>query len=385
MHRLKITDLSRGGAGIARLETGQVVFVPLTAPGDIIDVEIIETKKNFHQGKLVQIVEPSPLRINPPCPVFSECGGCTWQHLPDSLQWQTKVKGLAHSLSRTGIKDLPEVEEFPAKNTYFYRNRIQLRGTVLPDRSVELGFYKRGTHDVVAISDCKIARPEINEAIQQIRKAGTERAPKRLGEFKVEIEVDDQGVVREAFNRKHGAFGFRQVNTEQNQILRKWVVDKTSESVPSEIRSKTVLLDLYGGTGNLSQDLSPRFYRTEIVDVGAPRSVAAENVGTHPMAVSNWLRSQNFEADRPIMIISDPPRTGWAEDLNELYPHLKVWLEKGLLLGLIVVGCDADSFSRDIARLLQKGLELRSLGAIDLFPQTPHLESLALLRPPALT
>src|SRR4051812_46602980 len=95
---LRITDLSRGGAGVSRDPSGRVVFVPYSAPGDLVRVRIVEAEKRYAQGEILEILEPSVERQVPPCPVFGKCGGCQWQHLPYSLQWSTKSKGLLHAL-----------------------------------------------------------------------------------------------------------------------------------------------------------------------------------------------------------------------------------------------------------------------------------------------
>src|SRR4051812_26561964 len=99
---LKIQDLARGGAGVSRDESGRVIFVPYTAPGDVVRVRITEEKKNYAQGELLEVVEPSSIRQKAPCPVFGRCGGCQWQHLPYELQFRTKLQGVVHALSRVG-------------------------------------------------------------------------------------------------------------------------------------------------------------------------------------------------------------------------------------------------------------------------------------------
>src|SRR4051812_16815630 len=93
---VRITDLSRGGAGVSRDESGRVVFVPYSAPGDLVRVRIVETDKRYSQGEILEILEPSSDRQTPPCPAFGKCGGCQWQHLPYSLQWDTKANGILH-------------------------------------------------------------------------------------------------------------------------------------------------------------------------------------------------------------------------------------------------------------------------------------------------
>src|SRR5690349_20214142 len=118
---LIIQDLARGGAGVARDASGRVIFVPYSAPGDRVRVRITESKKNYAQAELIELLEPSSLRQQPPCPVFGRCGGCQWQHLPYSLQWETKVKGVLHALGRVQVEPPARLEELAAERIWEYR------------------------------------------------------------------------------------------------------------------------------------------------------------------------------------------------------------------------------------------------------------------------
>lgn len=361
---LDITDLSRGGAGVARLPDGRAVFVPLTLPGDRVQVRIVRTEKRYAQAEVVEWLEKSPHRAEPRCRVFGQCGGCLWQHVPYDLQWKTKKSGVLHALSRVGIP-APDggIEELPAERAWEYRNRIQLRC----DEEGRLGFYARGSHTVVEIERCEIARPEINAVLPGIREKGS-ATPKP---FKVELEVLESGKVRESWNAKHAAAGFRQVHDEQNEKLRAWIA--------RSIDSGRTLLDLYGGSGNLSLGLASRMAAIECVDTGSPAirpEGTPENYRFHRAPVLPWLRRR--KDPRPgggLSVILDPPREGLGEDGPEIARILEA-------LGAdeaIFVGCDADSWARDLSRFVRRGWKVRSLGVLDLFPQTPHVEALARL------
>ena len=137
---VRVTDLASGGSGIARDETGRVLFIPLSAPGDLLKVRVTEAQRRYAEAEIVEIIEPSPERVKPPCPVFGRCGGCSWQHIPYALQWKTKARGLEHTLGRRQIALPGPLEEFPAERIWEYRNRVQLRG-----QGTELGFLQRGS------------------------------------------------------------------------------------------------------------------------------------------------------------------------------------------------------------------------------------------------
>lgn len=363
---ITIHDLSRGGSGVARLSSGEVVFVPFTAPGDRARIRILEREKNYCQGKLLEIIEPSPLRTLPPCPHFMRCGGCSWQHLPYPLQFETKKKGLLHALGRAGIdaSSVP-VDELPADAPYGYRNRIQLHGK--GDRR-ELGFFEPGTKTIVDLDRCEIADPKINSRIPSLREQGFAEFQ---GDFKLEIDVSPAGEVRSAWNMKNAAFGFRQVNDRQNLKLRDWI--------RTHLRAADLLLDLYGGNGNLSTGLADRFGAVECTDIFTPKSRPEglpANFSFCRMDVDRWAATPWPEdsAGKTVSVISDPPREGMNRTLDPVLQKLA----SREVAGFILVGCEVDAFTRDTRRILKKGFRLERLAVLDLFPQTPHLESLAL-------
>ena len=366
---LEITALSRSGAGVGRDAGGRVVFVPFTAPGDSVRVEVISEEKRYAEARLLEVVKPSEQRAVPPCPVFGRCGGCEWQHLPYETQWETKKGGVVHALSRVGVsaEGLP-LHELPADRIWEYRNRVQLRGF-----RDELGFYARRSKQIVPIEKCYIARPELNERLGEVKEAGRGR-PR---EYKVELEVFPGGEVTEAWNAGHSAQGFRQVHDEQNEKLRGWVRDS--------LAGGPVLLDLYGGRGNLSSGLESKYPEIHCVDIGSHRENPPETPAGyqfHRSPVLPWLR-QNAEwlAKAPVIdAILDPPREGLGPDLAAI-----VEIFRGLpLRRLLMVGCDADSWARAVSRLDHYGWKVASVGALDFFPQTHHVEALAMLERPPL-
>ncbi|MGE3260955.1 MAG: class I SAM-dependent RNA methyltransferase [Bacteriovoracia bacterium] len=363
---LEITDLSRSGAGVGRDASGRVIFVPFTAPGDQVRVEIDAEEKNYAEASLLEIVRPSLQRAIPPCPVFGKCGGCEWQHLPYELQWATKKKGVEHSLARVSvdIKNIPW-EEFPADRIWEYRNRIQLRG-----QQNEIGFYARKSKQLVPIEKCYIARPELNALIPEVREEGKSR----VREYKVELETFPDGKTTKAWNAGHSAQGFRQVHDEQNNKLKAWV--------SSHLEGGETLLDLYGGSGNLSLEIASRFRTTLCVDVSSPiqrPEGTPDNYFFQRSPVLPWLRREEKRLRAEcgeIQVIVDPPREGFGTDLAAIVELLKSLGVKKILS----VGCDADSWARSLHRFLKHGWELESLGALDFFPQTHHIEALAVLK-----
>src|ERR1035437_6127812 len=298
---LEITDLSRGGSGVARFD-GQVIFVPLTVTGDRVQAEVVETKKKYLKARLIQVLRPSPERREPKCPAFGRCGGCEWQHVSYDLQWQTKYRGVAHTLKRVGI-EVKHIDALPAERIWEYRNRIQLRG-----EGRALGYLMRGSKTLVPVDRCDIARPELNASWEKLRAGGE----KCKGPFKVEVEISPNGQVKEHWNSSHAAGGFHQVHDEQNQKMQQWISD--------HIESGQVLYDLFGGAGNLSLLLAPRMKAVHCVDLSSPvEAPAPANFHFHRSSVLRWLLSQGAKkSTAPATAILDPPREGLGDDCNEI-------------------------------------------------------------------
>jgi 23S rRNA (uracil1939-C5)-methyltransferase len=361
---LEITGLSRSGSGVGRDASGRVIFVPFSAPGDQVRVEVVAEEKRYAEARLLEVLRPSPQRVQPPCPVFGRCGGCEWQHLPYELQWSTKREGVRHALARVGVESAAlRFEEIPADQVWEYRNRVQLRGF-----GDAVGFYARRSKTLVPIEKCHIARPELNAFLENVREGGKSRRR----EYKAELEVFPSGVITISWNASHSAQGFRQVHDEQNARLQQWVDQHLSGS--------PVLLDLYGGSGNLSLGLAERFGEIHCVDVSAPEERTdkmQENFQPHRSAVLPWLRTfaGKLGSSPKVDVILDPPREGLGPDLPEIIEILKT-LPVGRVL---LIGCDADSWARAVARLIRHGWDLTSVGALDFFPQTHHVEALAVL------
>jgi hypothetical protein len=361
-----IHDLARGGAGVAKLDSGEIVFVPFTAPGDKVSVQIHKRKKNYSHGTLVEILEPSPLRVTPKCPSFTQCGGCTWQHLPYSLQFETKKKGLLQALKRASIfiEGIP-FDEMPAENEYFYRNRIQLKGN---PKTKEIGFFERGTQTLTPIQTCSITDQRINDRLGSLAKEGFDRFQDH---FKLELDLAPTGEVRAAWDQKNAAFGFRQVNDTQNSKLKDWV---TRHIAPADL-----LFDLYGGDGNLSLSLASQFDRVFCVDLFTPKTglePTPANFQYDRRDINQWARSALPQGllGKTTSLILDPPREG----IGQSFETIQYKISKITVNSAILVSCDVDSFTRDSLSFLQSGYKLKHLGALDLFPQTPHLECLAL-------
>ena len=337
--------------------------------------EVVEENKRYAEATLLEVLEPSPLRQVPRCPAFTVCGGCQWQHIPYDYQWKIKSQGVLHALQRVQVEPPQAVDWIHADRVWEYRNRVQLRGF-----QDQLGFFQAGTKSLVPVDRCDLARPEINQNWDAVRKAGV-----RLSRpYKVELEVTQDGQLTETWNAGHSARGFRQVHDDQNEKLRKWIFDQLPES--------EVLLDLFGGSGNLSLPLVEKVGRIHCVDLSVPRERAPQlpsHFEFHRSAVLPWLLKQKVvknlwpngreivapQGNVGVSAILDPPRIGLGSDFLAIAQALE-----GLGAQVLVsVGCDPDAWSKDISRWVKRGWRLEKVMVIDLFPQTAHVESVGFL------
>ena len=166
---LEITALTHGGRGIGRHD-GKAVFVPLTAPGDVVSCHVTRYRKNYLEAELVEISRPSSERRHAPCPYFGQCGGCQWQHLPYPEQTRWKETLFKDQLVRQGIASEEVIKPVvTAPDELHYRNRVQFK-CYLTDNELVMGFYRHGSHFVVDVDHCMLLRPEIQQVYNLLRQ-----------------------------------------------------------------------------------------------------------------------------------------------------------------------------------------------------------------------
>ena len=159
--KVEIVKLDNLGRGIGYIN-GKIIFVSKSLPGDILEVDITNEKKNFMEGKIIKIIKASNTRIKPLCPYFFECGGCDLQHLEIEKQCNYKLKKINELLKINNINY--EVEEIiPSLEQYNYRNKISLKIV-----NKEIGFYENNTHHLIKIDNCSIVNNNINNIIKDL-------------------------------------------------------------------------------------------------------------------------------------------------------------------------------------------------------------------------
>ena len=373
-----IERLAVGGRGVAR-HNGLVIFVADAAPDEEAEVEITFVKKNFAEANLVRVIRPSASRIKPPCPVAGRCGGCNWQHIDAPTQTSWKRQLVLESLQKFSgftVDDSMIAATVPSPKAFRYRNRVQLHHS-----GPRMGFFERGSHDIVDIDDCPITDERLSSQIPGLKK---EFEHAKAGRF--EIFVKPSGGTARMDRTAVGAAEapFSQVNTEQNENL----IAEVLKLVAKHLGSSRTIYDLYAGGGNFTFPLAARFPEAKLVGVElnsesvrtANKRAAAENVGVefYEASVDDFVASQTNSKDAPAelgrnsFVILDPPRTGCGpgvmENLSQLKPKT-----------ILYISCHPVTLARDLKPLSEAGYKLDSVQAFDMFPQTDHVETVAVL------
>jgi 23S rRNA (uracil1939-C5)-methyltransferase len=367
---LEIEKLSLGGDGVARKD-GLVYFVPLAAPGDLLSVKITEKKKNFARAEIIKILKPGPSRLKPPCPVFGKCGGCNWQHLSYHEQLKQKNLIVREQLRRVTNAETIFLDIVPSPKPFNYRNRIQLKCD-----GKNIGFYAKSSHQIVGFDECLISDPQINSKIRELKNGVGKSIPERI-----ELFLDETGQVHQTHenSNEEEAFGFSQVNTEQNLNLIQTVLQWTKDFKPR------LILDLYSGSGNFSFPFVEAFSEATVVAVELSsasvgrgqmlqekRKIASEKLQFRLSDVGQFLKKQSV--DSADIIFLDPPRIGCAEEVISSVAQQRP--ER-----IFYVSCNPSALARDLARMqLVAPWKVVRVQPFDMFPQTDHIEVLVELK-----
>lgn len=373
VQEITIEKLAVGGSGVGRFQHNDrkvVVFVPKSAPQDTVRVRITKAEKNFLNGEVVEIVQPSPLRRTAPCPYFSECGGCAWQHIDEKHQLEQKELILT-DLFKKFLPDLsytlsPSVS---SPNGFEYRNRIQLK-----QLGRQLGYFKPESHDLIDIDDCLIAEKPLRDWLKT--QKSKIRPSDKLKKYELKVNADGKLEFYPIGAQSEG-LSFSQVNRNVNTLL----VEKVVELV-KKVQPRT-MTEFYAGSGNftfplatLSSDLfidaielNPELTKNAVEKV--------KSLKLHKQIRFYTTKSELFPLRNALshdFIMLDPPRQGCEKSLL-----VKIAQQKPR--SILYISCHPVSLVRDLAVLRDHGydLKIQHLQIFDMFPQTDHFETLCLL------
>ncbi len=381
---LKIERIVPQGLGLGFAEK-LTFFVPLTAQGDVVRVKINRTKGKIAFADITEIIEPSKDRIAPECAYFGRCGGCDFQHLRYSAQLDAKIAMLKDSLSRIGkIKYEPEIEIIPSPQPYAYRARAAWH---LDTKRRKFGYYRRHSHDIIDVETCPILTEELQNTLTELRGEITwtdfygkqveieaANAGAEVSIYSDEIIEPTDEIWFDAAGEKYlySAHCFFQGNSS--------LIEKLIETAVGDAKGEHAL-DLYCGVGLFTLPLARRFAKVSGVEGGekavefAERNIEnarLENVEIHQQSVGEWLAENQSETKNADFILLDPPRTGAERETIESLLSIKPQT-------IVYVSCEPSVLARDLRILIDGGYEIEKMTALDLFPQTHHVETIVKL------
>jgi 23S rRNA (uracil1939-C5)-methyltransferase len=343
-----IEDLAFGGEGVARHE-GKVIFIPYTAMGERVRVRTTQSTKSFSRGEIVEVLEKSPDRENPPCPYFGRCGGCQYQHISYEAELRAKQKQLEQLLARIGKISSPVIAPVIHAAPYGYRNRISVH-----NERGHIGFRALDNRSIVGIEKCLLACDEVNENLEKLRERSRPRPHYSIRADEVNGEV------------------FHQTNRLLANTLKKLITD----SLDSNIQT---IVEGYSGVGFFTHVLAKKV--SQIISIESDtRAVetASRTKFDHVEYLCGTCEEMFATAHKkiqksPVACLVDPPREG-----------LSTIVRKDLLNlpfdQLLYLSCNPATLARDIENLSPRW-KPKSFHPIDMFPRTAHLECLAVLSP----
>ena len=422
-----VDSLSYDGRGVARLE-GKTVFIEGALPGERVRFRYLNRRKNYDNGGLVEILEPSPDRVTPPCPYFGTCGGCGLQHLRSEVQIQSKQRILAEHLAHIG-RVQPETWLDPVTGPALgYRRRARLGvRRVSESGGVLIGFRARRKSYLADLNTCLVLEPKIagllpdlhrladdlscSNRIPQIETATGDNISALIFRHLVPLVERDREILR-AFGERHAIqiylqgggpdsltalwptepeellyrlpefdveIRFRPADFVQvNSAINRQMVSQAIRLL--DIKADDQVLDLFCGLGNFTLPLARRAKKVlgleadNLLIEGARRNARLNAIDNVEFRVADLYREGNLAAWKDYAgnkLLLDPPRGGALEAIKQLTAPLPS--------RIVYVSCHPATLARDSEYLVRVlGYRLTAAGVLDMFPQTSHVESKAL-------
>ncbi len=421
---VKIESIGYGGRGVARPQ-GFVLLIPRTAPGDQVRVEITDLRRRYGTAIPLEIMEPSPQRAKPPCPLFEECGGCHYQHLTEETQRQLKRDHLLDALTRFGPGEVEVRPVIEPKQRWNYRNRL------IYHRSEEgtQGYVSWKSGRVVDVSDCPVAQKDLNllwqklleplrtvpstllpyvllrrttkgeravmlsfaqdarrKEIESIINLVTEIIPRSVSIWAAYVSMKIHRPVQKKIERFRGPEFLTETIGSLNYLTHPHLFFQTHPEITATLIQSAVtwakekrcsrILDLYCGSGLFTLPLAQAGHSVLGVEVDLPLIQTAKRSAQENGVVADF---RSGKCDRIVhrlcqegetfdTAIVDPPRKGLSRALIEDLKPLGI--QK-----ILYVSCSPPTLARDLKLLSEKGYRAEWIQPLEMFPQTYHIET----------
>ncbi|ATD49729.1 TPA: 23S rRNA (uracil(1939)-C(5))-methyltransferase RlmD [Clostridium perfringens] len=434
------------GEGIAKIDNKYPIFIEGALKGEKVKVRIVKVNKNFAYGKLMEVLEASEERVNPPCAIYKRCGGCKLQHASYKAQLDFKWDRVKDCVSKIGKLD-PSIVKYPLgmEEPWRYRNKVQLPIGLI-NGEVKIGFFAPRSHDIIDMESCLI-QDEIGDKVVKLTREWIEKF--NIRPYNVDGEYDEKGIVRHIMIRR----GFttnevmvvlvtngeklphkeefvdlmvknipgiksiiQNINSKKTNVIlgleskTLWGEDTISDYIGdfrfnisplsffqvnpiqtevlygkaleyANLTGNEEVFDAYCGTGTITLFLSQKAKKVYGVEI-IPQAIdnawinAKENkvenveffVGESEVVIPDLI-NKGVKAD---VVVVDPPRKGCDKKLLDAITNIDA-------KKIVYVSCDPSTLGRDLAILEENGYKTLEVQPVDMFPNTAHIENVALL------
>lgn len=427
--KVTIESLAHDGRGVTHVD-GKVVFIDEALPGEEVEFIYTDSRKDYAEGKVVNLISQADARAEPQCEHFGRCGGCSFQHVKDALQIGMKQGLLEEQFSRIGKIEIPQIWEPLTGPHWGYRRKARMGVKYVAKKGrVLVGFRERRNPFLAEIESCKVMHPLVGEKLMDLSHMIGELSIKdKIPQIEVALgdedcvlafrvleppSVEDKEIMR-AFGHQHNisiclqskgpdtivpiegetevipsytlpdqgiTFNFKPAMfTQVNYEINKKMITRVIEAL--DLNENDNVLDLFCGLGNFTLPMATKAGHVVGVEGDLPLVNHARenaklnnlsNVDFHVADLTKDVSGQAWSKQKFNKIMLDPSRAGASEVLH----NLKHW-QPDLIM---YVSCNPSTLARDAGILVNElGYKLVKAGVMDMFPQTGHVESIALFK-----
>ncbi len=399
-----ITDkMVFGGKCLGKIN-GKNVFVPYTIPGEKIEIQITEENKDYDNAEAVSIIENSPHRIIPPCHYYGKCGGCNMMHIEPSYQKELRKEILTDIFRQNGI-DISGKTQIVDGPDFNYRCRFQLN---------DGGLSQRKSNVVIKIEECLCAEKKVNEYLkntvekpdarpkgrshlfgssfsdQELKVAAEENfrnAKTKVtggGQKNKKLKIKENryfaGTLASPENTMTVQLGSHKLSFDVRGFFQSnlYVFEKVCQLITDLLPGGKNILDMYSGCGSISVFLTEKYENVVLVEhnrdalVFAEQNMAGTKHVSYGLSGANFVKTCASSLPQFDAVTIDPPRSGMEKEVRD-------WLCNSKIPLILSLSCDPATHARDCACLISAGYTLKQMYLLDFYPNTSHIESLALL------
>lgn len=391
-----------GGNTIAKIAS-KTVFIPYALPDETLSINIVQHKNDYDNAEILKIIEPSPYRIKPLCRYYGLCGGCNMMHIEPKFQRKLRTEMLKDAFKNNKIEAELEIECIYGPD-YNYRSRFQF---------TDGGLSKKNSNETVKIQECLCAEKTVNEYLASTEAENRGKGRAHLfgscfiqGDDKIKIAFADEfkknninknihlnkkskskenhyfaGTVISPENTVTVCLGGKKLSFDVRGFFQSnlFVFEKVLALIKELLPGGKKILDMYSGCGSISAFLADKYENVVLIEhnrdalVFAEQNMAGTKHTSYGLSGEKWVKTcamyeGNFDA-----CFIDPPRSGMENAVRE-------YLCKSRIPVILSMSCNPATQARDIAQLVKAGYSLERLFLLDFYPNSSHIESLALLK-----